>query len=226
MKLRHAIANSKTSRRSKRPQAAVTISLAVLSAAAALFVHYQGWTLYYGDADAHLMSARRIVDSQNPGLEQLGSVLPLLHLLIAPFARVDDWWQSGIAGAISACDLFCCRRIVFLRRRAADLRFNGRGHSGDRRGVVCAQSKYSLPAIDSHDGAGFLRHAGVALLYVSRCVSKRPEGWLWAAAAGIAACAGELTRYDGWFVLPFAAAYFLIVGNAAAHLKQLARSHR
>src|SRR5580698_5547972 len=84
-----------------RPQAAVTAALGLLSAAAVLFVHYQGWTLYYGDADAHLMIARRILDSQTPGFEQIGSGwLPLLHLLIVPFVRVDAWWRNGLAGAI------------------------------------------------------------------------------------------------------------------------------
>jgi hypothetical protein len=50
--------------------------------------------------------------------------------------------------------------------------------------------------------------AFMALLYFSvRC--RETRGWGAAAGAGIAACAGTLTRYDGWFLLPFAALFFL-----------------
>ena len=34
-----------------------------------------------------------------------------------------------------------------------------------------------------------------------------------AAGAGIAVFAGTLTRYDAWFLIPFVAAYFLLVGR-------------
>ncbi len=57
--------------------------------------------LLYGDAVAHLHIARRILDSLNPGIRQIGSVwLPFPHLLMMPFAARMAWWQNGIAGAI------------------------------------------------------------------------------------------------------------------------------
>jgi hypothetical protein len=59
-----------------------------------------GMLLLYGDAVAHLHIARRIFDSRNPGLSQLGGVwLPLPHLLLLPFVWKMDWWQTGLAGA-------------------------------------------------------------------------------------------------------------------------------
>src|ERR1700686_1364656 len=39
------------------------------------------------------------------------------------------------------------------------------------------------------------------------------QGWGSAVGAGIAAFAGALTRYEGWFLIPFAAAYILIRGR-------------
>ena len=43
--------------------------------------------LLYGDAVAHLGIARRLIDSLNPGIRQIGSVwLPFPHLLMMPFA--------------------------------------------------------------------------------------------------------------------------------------------
>src|SRR5258706_3325179 len=45
--------------------------------------------------------ARRVFDSQTPGLLQLGTVwLPLPHLLMIPFIFSDAMWQSGAGGSI------------------------------------------------------------------------------------------------------------------------------
>ena len=61
--------------------AAVVVLLAAISFSAATWVHGRGYTLYYGDAEAHLNIARRVVDSRTPGPEQLGTVwLPLPHI--------------------------------------------------------------------------------------------------------------------------------------------------
>jgi len=74
---------------------ALLVSLFALS-----FCYSRGIMLLYGDAVAHLHIARRIIDSLNPGLTQLGSVwLPLPHLLLVPFVARMEWWQSGLAGA-------------------------------------------------------------------------------------------------------------------------------
>jgi len=74
---------------------ALLISLFALS-----FSYSRGIMLLYGDAVAHLHIARRVIDSLNPGLRQLGSVwLPLPHLLLVPFVARKEWWQSGLAGA-------------------------------------------------------------------------------------------------------------------------------
>jgi 4-amino-4-deoxy-L-arabinose transferase-like glycosyltransferase len=74
---------------------------AVLLGMLALMVSYsRGYLLLYGDAVAHLGIARRILDSRNPGLVQLGGVwLPLPHLLMLPFVQKIEWWQNGLAGA-------------------------------------------------------------------------------------------------------------------------------
>ena len=57
--------------------------------------------LLYGDAVAHINIARRVFDSQTPGLLQLGTVwLPLPHLLMIPFLVSEAMWQSGTGGSI------------------------------------------------------------------------------------------------------------------------------
>ncbi len=98
----------------------------VLVAFMALIVCFtRGYVLLYGDAVAHLGIARRILDSRNPGLVQLGGVwLPLPHLLMLPFVWKMVWWQSGLAGAWPSigCYIFgvagfyrLCRRMLAPR---------------------------------------------------------------------------------------------------------------
>ena len=58
--------------------------------------------LYYGDAVSHLYSARKFVDSNDPGMIQMGTVwLPLPHLMMLPFSLVDSLFSSGFAGMIN-----------------------------------------------------------------------------------------------------------------------------
>jgi hypothetical protein len=85
----------------------------------------RGYVLLYGDAVAHLGIARRLIDTRNPGLVQLGGVwLPLQHLLMLPFVWKLEWWQSGLAGAwpSMACYILgvagfyrLCRRMLVPR---------------------------------------------------------------------------------------------------------------
>jgi hypothetical protein len=57
--------------------------------------------LLYGDAVAHINIARRVFDSQTPGLLQLGTVwLPLPHLLMIPFIYFNVMWKNGAGGSI------------------------------------------------------------------------------------------------------------------------------
>ncbi len=66
-----------------------------------LFYLQRGEVLLYGDAIAHINIARRVFDSQTPGLLQLGTVwLPLPHLLMIPFLLSKGMWQSGAGGSI------------------------------------------------------------------------------------------------------------------------------
>src|SRR5258708_30486153 len=79
----------------------VTQLAAVVSIASFFYYLRQGDVLLYGDAVAHINIARRVFDSQTPGLLQLGTVwLPLPHLLMIPFLLSRWMWQTGIGGSI------------------------------------------------------------------------------------------------------------------------------
>jgi len=180
--------------------------LAALSATAVWFFYSHGWLLYYGDAEAHLNIARRIFDSQTPGYDQIGSYwLPLPHVLMLPFVRVDAWWHSGLAAAFASAlcfvvggtFLFAAARRIFRSTAAA---VAATGLAALNPNLLYLQSTAMTEAV--------FFAALMALLYFS-VRFRDSQGWGSVAGAGIAACAGTLTRYDGWFLLPFAAAYFL-----------------
>ncbi|HEX3638321.1 MAG TPA: hypothetical protein VHV99_23155, partial [Paraburkholderia sp.] len=102
------------------------ILASILLAFMALMLSFsRGYVLLYGDAVAHLGIARRILDTRNPGLVQLGGVwLPLPHLLMLPFVQRMEWWQSGLAGAWPSIGCYIagvagfyrlCRRMLVPR---------------------------------------------------------------------------------------------------------------
>ncbi len=79
---------------------AIAMGAVLLGFMALIVCFTRGYALLYGDAVAHLGIARRILDTPNPALVQLGGVwLPLPHLLMLPFVQKMEWWRSGLAGA-------------------------------------------------------------------------------------------------------------------------------
>jgi len=88
--------------RPARREEAMPVAIAAVALAFVALILCMGrdYLLLYGDAVAHLGIARRILDTRNPGLIQLGGVwLPLPHLLMVPFIQKMEWWQNGLAGA-------------------------------------------------------------------------------------------------------------------------------
>ena len=117
-----------------REETIPVVMVAILLGFLALMVCFaRGYLLLYGDAVAHLGIARRIMDSRDPGLVQLGGVwLPLPHLLMAPLVQKMEWWQSGLAGAWPSLGCYIlgvagfyrlCRRMLVPRWAVAATAF-------------------------------------------------------------------------------------------------------
>ena len=197
-------------RLSRMPVVAAAIAAALLSACAVWLAWREGWTLYYGDAEAHLNIARRVIDSRTPGYEQLGTAwLPLLHALMLPLVWNDGLWTSGLAGAIPPAFCFALG-VTFLF--AAVRRVFASAAAGAVAAALYALNPNALylASIPMTESVFFASLA--ALLYFT--VRFRVTQSLWSAAgAGVAAFAGTLTRYEGWFLIPFAAVYFLIAAR-------------
>jgi hypothetical protein len=190
--------------------ALVFISLAALSGLAAAYVNYSGWTVYYGDAEAHLNIARRIIDSRQPGYEQIGTVwLPLPHLLMLPLVKNDALWRSGMAGAIPSAACFVCAGLFLYAalRRAAASSAVALASVGL---LVLNPNLLYLQATPMTEAVSIA--ALMALLYFTVLFSQT-QSFAAVVGAGLAGIAASLSRYEGWFVIPFVAIYFLIAGR-------------
>jgi hypothetical protein len=170
--------------------------------------------LMLGDSVAHINIARRVFDSLNPGLAQLGTVwLPLPHLLMVPFLLSDKMWQSGIGGSIPSMVAYVFGvvglfRLVGILLQATSL----------------AQPKTQLaPSI-----AALAYGANPNLIYMQSTALTEPlylAFFIWTVVSfaqfsmaleageaehtaafralfrcGVFVACAELTRYDGWFL--------------------------
>jgi len=188
----------------------VAVLAALLSGGAAWLCSRQGWTLYYGDAEAHLNIARRIIDSRTPGYEQLGTAwLPLLHLLILPLVRIDALWRTGLAGAIPPA-IFFTAGVTFLF--AAVRRIFDSTSAGAVAAALYALNPNALYlASIPMTEAVFFGSLAALLYFTVRFRDTQSLGSV--AGAGLAVFVGSLTRYDAWFLIPFATLYFLVAAR-------------
>lgn len=78
------------------------IMLAIAMSIGAWYIaHITNLTLAYNDAMSHVNIARLVIDNQEPGLSQIGSVwLPLNHILPIIFVWNDWAWRTGLAASI------------------------------------------------------------------------------------------------------------------------------
>lgn len=154
-----------------------------------------GLSLSHYDAKAHLVVARRIIDSLTPGWEQIGAVwLPLPHLLNMVPVQLDVLYRTGLSGivlSVAALGLSsACLAAIILHL------------TGSRAGAVAAAALFV-----SNPNVLYLHATPMTepLLFATTLMS----AWLlteWATAASlevprrlgwwmVAAC---LTRYEAW----------------------------
>jgi hypothetical protein len=200
-----------------------------------LFYFRRGDLLLYGDAVAHINIARRVFDSQTPGLLQLGTVwLPLPHLLMILFLFSNWMWKTGVGGSIPSMVAYVFGTLGIFR-------------------LVRGRWRYFAPT----DGtarvvswvAAIIYAANPNLIYLQTTAMTEPlylalfvwavvhfnefvqqaERWegsssLTASSSlvkcGICLAAACLTRYDGWFL-----AATICLGALFVALKAEDRTH-
>lgn len=204
------MAVSKNSGSSLRSSLCCLVLTALVMAMAVAYFWRQGATLYSGDAEAHLNIARRVIDSRTPGWGQLGTTwLPLPHILMLPLVRIDALWMTGLAGGISSaiCMAAACTLLFASLRKI--LRSDLGAATGTSLFLFNPNTLY-LGAIPMSEATFFASFFGL-LFFTLRFAETL--GWGSLAGAGCSAFAGSLTRYEGWFLLPFAALFIWISGR-------------
>jgi len=183
--------------------------LLTLSLSAVVWVQQCGYTLDSGDATAHLNIARRIIDSRTPGYAQVGTVwLPLPHALMLPLVWHDRLWQTGLAGAIPAALCYVLGGLLWfaaVRYRLGTLAaWVATLAYATNPNVLYLQA---TPMTEPIFFAGFS-----ALLYCTERFRQRQET-RWVVAAALAANAASLSRYEGWFLIPFVTVHLWAISN-------------
>jgi hypothetical protein len=184
--------------------------LCLLSIAAAAWTLRNGWTLYYGDAEAHLNIARSVVDSRTPGYYQLGTVwLPLPHVLMLPFVSNDAWWRSGVAGAIPSAACFVLAGVFLF---AATLRVFGSWPAAFTALGIFALNPNLLYLQSTPMNEPIFFATLFALLYCTVWFSQS-QSLAALLCAAVSSLAASLARYEGWFLIPFVAMFILIAAK-------------
>jgi hypothetical protein len=188
---------------------AILIAGAVATAAARwTFAH--GYVLYYGDAESHFDIARRIVDSRTPGPEQIGTGwLPLPHVLLIPFVMHGNWWQTGFGGTVPSAT---CLALAAIFLFGAALRAFGSAPAAFAVMLVFLLNPNMLYLSSAPMTEPVFAASAAALLFATLWFRDSQSIWALLLAA-VASNAASLTRYEGWFLIPFAALYLLLVAK-------------
>ena len=183
-----------------------------LGAAAALFYTREGLAISHFDARAHLVVARRILDSLYPGWQQIGAVwLPLPHVLNMIPVQVDAWYRSGasaiaISVASTAVSTWAIARLIATTTGSI---------LGGAVAATLLLANPNLLYIQSTPMTEplLLATGFVSLALLARWVQRDAAGW--PHAPGLALTAACMTRYEGWLIA--AAAIALTVAVLLRH---------
>jgi len=167
----------------------------LLGSSAAVVYYLQDLTLSHYDAKAHLVVARRIVDSLRPGWWQIGAVwLPLPHLLNLGPVQVDWLYRTGLSGvAISVASFtVTVTTIAWLIGRAT--------------GSLWAALAGALVFAAQPDVLYLQATPMTEPLLMALCVLGVALTWRWVQdddalrphAASLALAGACLTRYEAW----------------------------
>jgi len=190
--------------------AGVILLLAAIGGAAAWWCFERGYTLYFGDAEAHLNIARRVLDSRTPGPYQIGTVwLPLPHAVLIPFAMGDSWWRSGLAGVFPSVACFVLAGAFLF---AAARRIYASFGAALATALLFALNPNIL-YLQATPMTELLFLASLAAMLWATLWFRDTQSVAAILIAAAASNAASLTRYEGWFLIPFVSLYLLFVAK-------------
>jgi hypothetical protein len=191
----------------------IALCTAAVALASTITAYHAGWLLYYGDAEAHLNHARRILDSLTPGIGQLGTVwLPLPHVLMLPFVANDRLWQTGLAGAICStiCFVAATSFLFAATRRLTDS--PGIGATAAALFALNPNTLY-LQALPMSEPVFFMALLGLFYFLVR---FQQTQSTISVISAGGMALAASLARFEGWLLLALATLVVVVTARGRA----------
>jgi hypothetical protein len=209
--------NGTRARQQQRIALALGLAAVLAGTAAAVYYARAGLTLSHYDARAHLVVARRIIDSLTPGWQQVGAVwLPLPHLVNMIPVQVDLFYRTGASAvAISVASTgVAAWALSSLLLRA----------TGSRAGAITAVALLVLNPdvlyLQSTPMTEPLLFAttSAALALTAAWIERDLTRWPHAASAMLAAAC--LTRYEAW---PITACAVALTGAVLLRRGQPAR---
>jgi hypothetical protein len=206
------IADTASSPHPRHERAARVAGLcAVLLGTYAAWVYARaGLTLSHYDAKAHLVVARRVLDSLTPGWKQIGAVwLPLPHLLNLLPVQIDFFYRTGaFAVALSVLSFglmaYACARLVLDATGSRSAALAGLAILVLNPDVVYLQSTPMTEPL-------LLALTTLSIALMGRWIESDTERGR--TATGLTMAAACLTRYEAWPLTAFA----LVVGVGALY---------
>lgn len=175
---------------------------------------WRGYSYYFGDAEAHINIARRILDSRTPGGSMIGTVwLPLPHILFAPFTLIDPLWINGLAGVIPSVLCFALAGTLLYKLAA-------RTFASEQAGLAAALLFATNPTmlyLASTPMTEPVMAATLGALLLATLWYRDTQSTLSLLAVAAASNAASLTRYEGWFLIPFVTLYLFLVARQKQH---------
>ena len=205
----------------------VTLAALAIGVGAAISYYVQDLTLSHYDAKAHLVVARRIVDSMRPGWMQIGAVwLPLPHLLNLIPVQVDTFYRTGLSAVAFSVIGFVVGAVALWKLVASS--------TGS---VVAGWAAFAVFA--AHPDVLYLQATPMTeSLLMGLCLLGIAQTWTWLLKdgagrvwpAGLVLALACLTRYEAWPITVSAVALAAVVlsrrgispGRVAARVTALA----
>lgn len=188
----------------KRGDLLVVLFVLLLGLAVAFYLYHldKHSLIYYGDAVSHLVAARKLVDWQNPGLVQIGTVwLPLPHFLLLPFSLIDPLFTTGFAGlaislpCLAITSLFLYRMIL---RRTNILYISFAGAL-----LYASNPNILYMGITAMTEAPFMMFFVLGAYYFQKWYQDHNGRSRHLLACSILISLATLCRYEGWFLPVF-----------------------
>ncbi len=197
-------------------------------AAAAAVIGLAAWAFYlerdlvlaHYDAKAHLVVARRIVDSLTPGWRQIGAVwLPLPHLLQAVPSQVDLLYRTGAAGSLLS--IACLAATVWAFARLV-IAVTGSSAGATVSALLLAFNPNLLYLhVTPMTEPLLVAACALTVLWTFEWLDGRGDPGPVPRRLGVALAAAAWTRYEAWAVIGALAA-MVVYGLARSHPPALA----